>query len=131
LPFRGRGSALHPLKGVGYSLESEPFPERPQRLDHPGKASVIPEEDQSPAVLIGHLLVVDQGAAHVKDLLQHRHIVGLPLDSVREEDVRLPSFQDRDGDLLDPEDYRARGEVICDFNPRLAIVRVSEDPLMR
>ena len=114
-------SQIPVLVGVADRLERtraaerrEPVIQAPGALDHPGIAGVNTEEDQTPAGVVGDRLVVDQRAAELHQPGEHRHVVRLSLDDMREVDVGRLRPQQLDRDLLDREDQRGVVQALLD-----------------
>ena len=82
-----------------------------------GEAGLPPEEEDPPALVVDHLLVVDQGAAELGHMLEHGHVVGLSLGRMGEEDIDLFLLEDRKRDLLDGEQDRTGRQVFVDPGP--------------
>ena len=108
-----------PGERVGGALPGQTLPQRAQRLQHPGDPGVPAEKDQSPPRVVGDFFVVDQRTAKLQQSSQHRHIVWLPLDDVREKDVSLARHEDVFGDFLDGQHHRTRRQVFIDLRAGL------------
>ena len=107
---------------------AQAFAQGPQAVDHARHPGVVAEEDQAPSPLVGHALVVDQGAALGDQLLQHGHVEALPLDRVREEHVGPALAEPAQGHLLDAEHDLGSADVVDQAGARLEEFLVPEGP---
>jgi hypothetical protein len=103
---------LHPGEGRVMPLGREATAEGPQGVDGAGQPREAPERDGAHAVVVGHQLVVEQGAALLQQRGEHGHVVGLPLDRVGEEEVGLSRPEELGRDLLHAEHDVGRGHVV-------------------
>jgi hypothetical protein len=100
--------------------------ERPERVQHPGVSREPSEEDEAPAAIVHDLLVVHERCTQVHQAPEHRHVRGLPLDDVREEQVRGPGDELRLRDLLHADDEAALRERGGHPRPHAAVRLVGE-----
>ena len=114
-----------------------PIPDRMSciRRDPPTDGARVAREpaegDQSPAVLVADLLVVDEPDVLAQNGVQHGHVLFLGLDHVAEEHVGLALEQFRVGHLLHADDQVAVRNVLVDLAAHCAPFRVLEDPQIR
>eukprot|EP00962_Isochrysis_galbana_P010428 scaffold2875_cov120-Isochrysis_galbana.AAC.1 len=78
-----------------------------------------------------HALIVEQSDALLDRLVQQRHALGLALDRVREEHVRMVGQQGAQSGLLHPENSGGGREILGDDGARLSILGIREDSLGR
>ena len=94
-------------------------------------SGVIAEIEDPPALVIDHLLVVDDRAPEVPHLPEHGHVLGLTLDGVREEEIRLARLDEIERDLLQGQDDGTGRQSFIDRDAGQAVVVVREDPDLR
>jgi hypothetical protein len=114
-------------EGVGDALDRQPLPQGMQRVDHAGEPGVAPEEDQAAPGRVGDQFVVEQRATQVEQPPQHRHVVGLALDHVREEEIALLRNQEGGRDFLDPDDEVACAQIFADFRASGRVFPIRKD----
>ena len=88
-----------------------PLSQRPQGVDHAGESRKAAEEDQPATLVVGDLLVVDQGALEFHQSTESRHVLRLSLDDVGKEYVSGLWLQLLRRNLFDPEDDRCLAKV--------------------
>ena len=85
-----------------------------ERLDRTCQPRETPKEDQPAALIVDHLLIVDEGALKLHQPAQHGHIVRLALDHMSKEHVRAAGPEEIKGNLLDRKNDGAGRQVFLD-----------------
>lgn len=119
------------LEGALDPLGREALSEGPERVEHPGVAGVTAEEDEPAPLAVDDPFVVDQRRPELEQAREHRHVVRLSLDDVREIDVDAAGAQLLDRDLLDPEDDVARLQAPLERRAGVFVVAVEEGSAVR
>jgi len=116
------------LEGIGYTLPRRALPKRPQRLDHARQPCMAAKEDQPPALVVDHSLIINKGAPELHQPAQHRHVVWLALDHVRKKHVGSAGAEERGGDLLDCKHDGTMRQVFLDDSAVLLILGCAKHP---